>query len=36
LMLVAPVAGVGAFGMLAYGFRALLGKEKGFYGEVAG
>ena len=27
---------VGAFGMLAYGFRALLGKERGFYGEVAG
>lgn len=27
---------VAAFGMLAYGFRALLGKEKGFYGEVAG
>ena len=25
---------VGAFGMLAYGFRALLGKEKGFYAEV--
>jgi len=27
---------VGALGMLAYGFRALLGKERGFYGEVAG
>jgi hypothetical protein len=26
---------VGAMGMLAYGFRALLGKEKGFYAEVA-
>jgi hypothetical protein len=23
-------------GMLAYGFRALLGKEKGFYAEAAG
>ncbi|MCD6480255.1 hypothetical protein J7L65_05670 [Candidatus Bathyarchaeota archaeon] len=27
---------VAAFGMLAYGFRALLGRERGFYGEVAG
>jgi len=27
---------IGAMGMLAYGFRALLGKERGFYGEVAG
>lgn len=27
---------VGALGMLAYGFRALLGRERGFYGEVAG
>jgi hypothetical protein len=26
---------VGAMGLLAYGFRALLGKEKGFYAEVA-
>jgi len=26
----------GAFGLLAYGFRALLGKEKGFYAEVGG
>lgn len=26
---------VAAFGMLAYGFRALLGKEKGFYAGVA-
>jgi hypothetical protein len=25
---------VGALGMLAFGFRALLGKEKGFYSEV--
>lgn len=25
----------GALGMLAYGFRTLLGKERGFYGEVA-
>lgn len=25
----------GAFGLLAYGFRALLGKERGFYAEVA-
>jgi len=25
----------GAFGMLAYGFRALLGRERGFYGEVS-
>jgi hypothetical protein len=25
----------GAFGLLAYGFRTLLGKERGFYGEVA-
>lgn len=25
---------VAAFGMLAYGLRALLGREKGFYGEV--
>ncbi|MBS7631605.1 hypothetical protein KEJ47_08600 [Candidatus Bathyarchaeota archaeon] len=24
-----------AFGLLAYGFRTLLGKERGFYGEVA-
>jgi cation transport ATPase len=24
-----------AFGLLAFGFRALLGKERGFYGEVA-
>jgi len=27
---------VAAFGMLAYGLRALLGREKGYYGEVAG
>ncbi len=27
---------VGAFGLLAYGLRALLGREKGYYGEVAG
>lgn len=27
---------VGALGMLAYGLRALLGREKGYYGEVAG
>jgi hypothetical protein len=27
---------VAAFGMLAYGFRALLGRERGFYGEVVG
>jgi len=26
----------GALGLLAYGFRTLLGKERGFYGEVAG
>lgn len=26
---------VGALGMLTYGFRALLGRETGFYGEVA-
>ncbi|MFP3951428.1 MAG: hypothetical protein ACLFVP_04730 [Candidatus Bathyarchaeia archaeon] len=26
---------VGALGMLAYGFRALLGRETGFYAEVA-
>jgi len=25
-----------AFGLMAYGFRTLLGKERGFYGEVAG
>jgi hypothetical protein len=25
----------GAFGLMAYGFRTLLGKERGFYGEVA-
>ena len=25
----------GAFGLLAFGFRTLLGKETGFYGEVA-
>ena len=25
-----------AFGLLAYGFRTLLGKERGFYGEVGG
>lgn len=25
---------VGALGMLAYGFRALIGKERGFYSEV--
>ena len=25
---------VGAFGLLAYGFRALIGKERGFYSEV--
>ena len=25
-----------AFGLLAYGFRTLIGKERGFYGEVAG
>lgn len=24
-----------AFGLMAYGFRTLLGKERGFYGEVA-
>lgn len=27
---------VGAFGMLAFGLRALLGRERGFYGEVPG
>ncbi len=26
---------VGSLGMLAYGFRALLGRERGFYGEVS-
>jgi hypothetical protein len=26
----------GALGLLAYGFRALIGKEKGFYSEVSG
>ncbi|MBS7638053.1 hypothetical protein KEJ49_04095 [Candidatus Bathyarchaeota archaeon] len=27
---------VAAFGLLAFGFRTLLGRERGFYGEVAG
>ncbi len=27
---------VAAFGILAFGFRTLLGRERGFYGEVAG
>jgi len=26
---------VGALGLLAYGFRALIGKERGFYSEVS-